>query len=61
MPFGLRNPEANTREAPVAGSISRIAARRSSFSMPRSATLLFEPTVTYSRLPSALAIRFLVQ
>ncbi|MNI84691.1 hypothetical protein D3C73_1416170 [compost metagenome] len=30
-------------------------------SMPFSATLLLEPTDTYSLLPSALAIRFLVQ
>jgi len=29
--------------------------------MPFSATLLFDPTVTYSFVPSRLAIRFFVQ
>ena len=53
-------PEAKTRERPVAGSTSRMAARLISFSMPFSATLLFEPTVTYKRLPSRLAMTFLV-
>ena len=37
---------ANTRDAPVFASISRIAARLSSMSMPCSATLLLEPTPT---------------
>ena len=49
------------RWSPVARSICQIAARPSSAAMPCSATLLFDPTVTYSREPSRLAITFLVQ
>ena len=61
MPFGLRRPDAKTRVLPLAMSISRIAARSCSWSMPFSATLLFEPVVAYSLLPSLLAMMFLVQ
>jgi hypothetical protein len=61
MPFGLRRPLANTRCCPLAMSISQIAARPASTSIPRSATLLLEPTVAYSLLPSGLAMRPLVQ
>ena len=46
---------------PPARSNSQIAARPFSCSMPCSATLLFEPTDTYSLLPSGLATRPLVQ
>ena len=61
MPFGLRRPEANRRVPPLFTSISRMAARLISFSRPFSPTLLFEPTVAYSLLPSRLARMFLVQ
>ena len=61
MPFGLRKPVANSDALPLARSSCQMAARPCSCSMPFSPTLLFEPTVTYSVLPSALAIRFLVQ
>ena len=60
-PAGLRSPVAYTRWLPVRGSISQIAARPSSFSMPFSAALLFEPTPTYKCDPSGLAIRLFVQ
>jgi hypothetical protein len=43
--LGLRRPEAKIRCAPVSMSISQIAARPSSASIPFSATLLLEPTV----------------
>jgi hypothetical protein len=39
-------PDAKTRCVPAAGSISQMAARPSSFSMPFSAALLLEPTPT---------------
>ncbi|MNW16094.1 hypothetical protein D3C71_2148260 [compost metagenome] len=61
MPTGLRRPVAYRRLAPLATSISQMAARPSSISMPFSATLLLDPTDTYSLRPSGLAIRFLVQ
>ncbi len=61
MPTGLRNPVAKRRFWPLATSSSQMAARPSSMSMPFSPTLLFEPTDTYSRDPSGLAMRFLVQ
>jgi hypothetical protein len=60
-PFGLRRPEAKVRRAPLLASTSQISARPSSSAMPCSATLLFEPVVTYSFEPSREAIRFLVQ
>ena len=47
--------------APVFGSTSQMAARPSSAGRPFSPTLLLDPTVTYSLLPSPLAITFLVQ
>ncbi len=40
---------------------SQIAARLSSISMPLSAMLVAEPTLTYSDLPSGLATTFLAQ
>ena len=43
--FGLRKPVANTRDRPVARSISHTAARFLSASMPFSVMLLFDPTV----------------
>jgi hypothetical protein len=60
-PTGFRSPLANIRAVPVAMSISQMAARPSSWSMPFSATLLFEPTAAYNFVPSALAISPLVQ
>ena len=45
MPLGLRRPLAKTRCLPLFGSISQMAARPASSSMPCSATLLLEPTV----------------
>ncbi|MNR36622.1 hypothetical protein D3C85_1545650 [compost metagenome] len=61
MPTGLRRPEAKTRRAPLAGSISSTAARSTSSSSPFSPTLELEPTPTYSLEPSAEATRLLVQ
>ena len=61
MPLGLRRPLANRRFWPVCRSTSQIAARPASISMPFSPTLLLEPTVAYSLLPSWLAMMFLVQ
>ena len=61
MPLGLRRPVAKMRPLPLAMSISQMAARPTSADMPFSATLLLEPTVAYSLLPSALAMMFLVQ
>ena len=45
----------------VATSTSSTTARRYSTSDPFSVTLLFDPTPTYSLLPSGLANRALVQ
>jgi hypothetical protein len=59
--LGLRRPAAKIRRSPVAIDISRIAARSRSFSMPFSATLLFEPTVAYRSRPSRSAMMFFVQ
>ena len=42
-------------------STSQMAARPTSTSMPSSATLLFDPTVTYNLVPSLFAMIFLVQ
>jgi hypothetical protein len=62
MPTGLRKPDGKDPVgAPVATCTSQIAARPASTAMPRSPTLLLEPTLTYSLLPSGLASRFFVQ
>jgi hypothetical protein len=52
----VRVAQAGSKDAalPLAMSNCQIAARPASASMPFSATLLFEPTVTYSFLPSGL-------
>jgi hypothetical protein len=49
------------RVAVLLDQISQIAARPASFSMPFSATLLFDPTLTYSFAPSGDAMTFFVQ
>ena len=51
----------HARLAPEAVSTSSTAARRYSTARPFSVMLLFEPTPTYSFLPSGLASRALVQ
>ena len=43
-PPGLRRPVANRRRVVACGSISQMAARPASISIPFSATLLFDPT-----------------
>ena len=59
--IALRMPVAMVRWAPVTRSISQTTARSCSAAMPRSPTLLLEPMPTYRRVPSALAVRDLVQ
>jgi hypothetical protein len=61
IPFGLRRPVANRCPSPLAASNSKIAARPVSASTPFSPTLLFDPTVAKSFVPSQLATMFLVQ